>query len=96
MSAAAALQWQSRWTPALDAKWLVKGTVLTTAYVPGTHHRFLLEEVRALEADGSHTVLYRLRDAATVSDADVRAGRYSKPVCHSYDLDECLRFALDS
>lgn len=82
------LSWRSV-EPSHSQRFLVKGTVLAVAYVPGTLSRFLIEEVRTREADGFAGTTYRLRDAEKVSDADVRRGVYS-PVVFQGDLDACL------
>jgi hypothetical protein len=68
-----------------DPKFMVKGHVLAQAYVPGSHNRFLIEEVRAMAADRTMGVQYRVRDAETVTDAEVRAGKHSQ-VIGTFDL----------
>lgn len=85
----AALVWRSA-EPSNSPRYLVKGTVLATAYA-GRHRRFLIEEVRTREADGFAGCSWRVRDAEAVSDAEVRAGKFS-PVVFRGDLDECVSF----
>ncbi len=70
---AVSLDWHSLPYPA--GADLCKGTELAQAIVPGTHSRFAVVETRTREADGFPGVCYRVRDAATVSDADVRDGK---------------------
>lgn len=76
------LQWRPILTSA-DPKFMVKGHVLASALY-GPQNRFLIEEVRAMVDDAScfegyyMGVCYRVRDAATVTDAQVRAGQHSK------------------
>lgn len=66
------LNWHS--LPYDASKVLVKGTELAQAIIPGTRSRFAVVETRSMEADGTPGLLYRLRDAETVSDADVAKG----------------------
>lgn len=81
----------------LDGRSEIKGTVLAHAYWPGTHSRFLVEDVRTREPHPTRrgeTVggsRYRLRDAATVSDADIRAGKRSQVVA-SGTLEELAAY----
>lgn len=60
---------------ATGPKALVKGTALARAVVPGTCHRFVVYEVRALGARGEPDGRFIVRDAGANSDADVRAGK---------------------
>lgn len=73
-----------------DSKYMVKGHVLSTAFVPETNSRFMIEEVRCMYADRTMGVNYRVRDAATVSDAEVRDGKMSKVVFYADTIDDCL------
>lgn len=76
----------------------VKGTELAQAIVPHTQSRFAVCETVALDGDGNHTTVYRLRDAHTVSDADIRncvrpkiVGVFPSPedaACAAYELME--------
>jgi hypothetical protein len=68
----AVLSWRP--LPYDPARARIKGTEFAQAIVPGTLSRFAICETRALAADGSPDMLYRLRDAQTVSDADVARG----------------------
>jgi hypothetical protein len=69
---AVSLNWHS--LPYDPAKFLVKGTEIAQAIVPGTLSRFAIVETRSIGEDRMPALVYRLRDATTVSDADVRAG----------------------
>lgn len=73
-----ALHWRSLQAP--SGRREVKGTELAQAIVPGTNSRFAVCEAVALDAEGNRGVNYRLRDADTVSDADLRMGRRPKIV----------------
>jgi hypothetical protein len=70
------LEWQTLAVP--PGHELVKGTEIAMAYVPGTQKRFAVCETRTVEQDRSLGMCYRLRDAATVSDADIRSGIRAK------------------
>jgi hypothetical protein len=51
------------------------------ALVPETNSRFAIVEVRGGPDEHGHsTLVYHLRDADTVSDADVAAGRRPKTI----------------
>jgi len=69
---AVSLAWRS--LPYDPAKFLVKGTEIAQAIVPGTLSRFAIVETRALDETRVPTLVYRLRDAQTVSDAEIKAG----------------------
>lgn len=68
------LEWRSL-VPTTSSSFLVKGTELSCAVVPGTGWRFMLYEVRCYGPDREPDRRYRLRDAASVCDADVREGK---------------------
>lgn len=58
------------------AKFFVKGTEFAAAFVPGTGYRFVIYETRGGRDDaGEPTLVYRLRDAETVTLAEVREGK---------------------
>ena len=67
------LNWRTV-THSQSSKFLVKGTELSNAIVPGTSSRFQLCEIRSYDADKNADRRYAVRDAATVSDEDVRNG----------------------
>lgn len=87
------LSWRTI-TPSNNPKFTVKGTELAQAIVPGTNSRFAIVEVRTIDADRFLSVTYYVRDAKTVSDAEVRDGIKPKIVFRG-DLDECLKVATD-
>lgn len=64
-------------TPSNDSRFLVRGTELSVMIVPGTLSRFQLCEVRTYETGEPfpHGRKYAIRDAATVSDEQVREGK---------------------
>ena len=69
------LNWRTV-THSRDAKFLVRGTELSIAIVPNTLHRFQLCEIRTVSRGDEgfeHDREYAVRDAYTVSDADVAA-----------------------
>jgi hypothetical protein len=72
----AALSWRTV-THSQSDRFLVAGTELSKAIVPGTLSRFQLCEIRTYDRgeDFPHGRRYAIRDAATVSDADVREGK---------------------
>lgn len=69
---AVSLNWRS--LPYDPAKFLVKGTEIAQAIVPGSLSRFAIVETRSIGQDRMPALVYCLRDAATVSDAQVCAG----------------------
>lgn len=79
-----------------DPKYTVKGTELACAAVPNTMHRFAVYEVRTLEADGGLGVKYRIRDAQTVTDSEVRAGVRPRIVFENLLEDECLHWCEEN
>lgn len=88
------LEWRPLAYPA--GRDLVKGTELASAFVPDTLHRFAVVETRAIDAEGLPCLIYRLRDAETITDSEVREGvkprvigTYPEPedaVSHAYGL----------
>lgn len=85
------LEWRSLNAP--RDKELVKGTELSFAYA-GQNNRFQIVEVRTRvwdETDQRHypSVSYVVRDAATVTDAEVCKGKRSQIVFRSDDPAEC-------
>lgn len=60
--------------PSNDRKHLVKGTELESCIPPGFASRFRIASVRTYDADRNADALYRVYDAETVNDAQVREG----------------------
>lgn len=85
----AAFDWQSV-TTSRDAAFLIKGSELAKTIVPDTLCRFQICEHRAYTADRVPTVVYRVRDAETVSDEQVRDGVRPAVVRHFHDFDEAV------
>lgn len=81
-------------TQSNDRKFMVKNTVLARAFVPDTHFRFLLEEVRCYDAENNADRFYRVRDAATVSDEQVRNGKESETVYRCETEAEAIAWCL--
>lgn len=61
-------------THSQDSRFMVTGTELSRAIVPGTMSRFQICEVRSRDSEGHADRRYAIRDAATVTDAEVREG----------------------
>jgi hypothetical protein len=82
------------WRPLVtsyDRGYMVKGTELSQAIVPDTLSRFAIVEVRTYDADRNSDVTFRIRDAATVTDEQVRNGERPAIVFRG-SLDDCLRY----
>lgn len=80
------------WTTILsssDPKFLVKGHELSQALY-GPNSRFAIIEVRTYDKDRFGGVRYRVRDAVTVSDADVRKGKRPAIVHECPTLDQAV------
>lgn len=73
-----------------DPRFMVKGHELAVSFRSG--YRFAVYEVRTLEADGHCGTAYRIRDAHTVSDAEVRARVAPKVVADGLTWDEVEAF----
>lgn len=71
-----------------NPKFMVKGHELAVTFYKS--HRFAIYEVRTLEADGYCSTAYRVRDAHTVSDAEVREGVRPKVVGERLTWDEAV------
>lgn len=78
-------------TTSRSPKFLVKGTELADALY-GPNNRFLIVETRALDEEGHPTVVYRVRDAATVSDWDIKNGNYSRVVATLDTLEDATDY----
>ncbi len=84
------LNWRTV-TPSSSPRFLVKGTEIACA-LAGQFSRFQIVEVRTREADGYAGTAYSVRDADTVTDAQVKDGMRPKPVFFSSSLDEAVAF----
>jgi|SRR6185437_868627 len=73
------LTWRSV-TPSNSPRFMVKGAELNNAIVPGTLSRYQICETRSYDVDRHADRRYAIRDAATVSDVQVRAGKRSEIV----------------
>lgn len=89
----ALLSWQP--LPYRQDRFFVRGTELAVAIVPGTLSRFAVYETRgAPDAGQPGDVFYAVRDAATVSDDDVRNGRRPAIVARFPEPDAAVAWAL--
>lgn len=82
-----ALRWRTV-TGKRDSRFLVRGTELATAVVPGCSHRFVLCEIRAYPS-GNYAEpdrAYCVRDAHGVTDAQVRE-RVRPPIVARFDTE---------
>jgi hypothetical protein len=81
------LNWRTV-THSQSDRFLVSGSELSVALVPGTLSRFQLCEIRTYDRGEAfpHGRRYAIRDAATVSDADVREGK--RPAIVKWFADE--------
>lgn len=73
------------------SKFMVRGTELSNAIVPMTMHRFQVCEIRTWDGDESDRT-YHVRDAETITDAEIRDGVRPSIVFRHNDLDECVRW----
>lgn len=83
--------------PSSDGRFLVQGTELACAYVPGTRSRLLVYEVRTVTRDAEGPVFdrrYVMRDADRVTDAEVRDGK-RPPVVGTWDTLEEVEAAVE-
>jgi len=72
-------------TGARDPRFMVKGAVLSHAPA-GKNRRFLVEEVRAYDAEGDADRVYRIRDAEAAKDGA------QAPITATYEsYDDMLR-----
>lgn len=84
-------------TPHSSSQFLTKGAELAVAIVPNTSHRFMLCEVRTIQRVGCEVEFdreYCVRDAASISDADVRNGVRPHIVARFDEPDAALAYCL--
>jgi hypothetical protein len=85
------LNWRSLTPEFGRSAFLVKGTELSVAlYTPNP--RFCLYEIRTYAADGFPDRAIIVRDAETVSDAEVKAGVRPKIVGRFDNEDDAINF----
>ncbi|QWY83639.1 hypothetical protein [Rhizobium phage RHph_X2_26] len=99
------LEWRTL-VPSRSPQHLVKGTELEVCFPAGYRHRFALYTVRVAhwERDPSHIeggymvhdARYRVRDADTINDAQVRAGVRPLVTGEFDTLDAALKFIAES
>lgn len=81
-------------TPATSPRFMVKGAELNYAML-GQDMRFCVYEVRCYDADRNADRRYVLRDADTVHDADIQAGRRPAIVLETDSLEEALAYVQE-
>ena len=87
---AASLKWRTV-TPSNDTQFLVKGTELSNA-IYGLHSRFQICEIRCMGDDGFYDRHYYVRDAATVTLAQVANGKRPEVVSRFVTLDGAMDY----
>jgi hypothetical protein len=75
-----------------DPKFLVKGSELSQTIVPHTQSRFAIVETRCIESDGQLGVMYRVRDADTVTDAQIKEGKRPAIVHHTNTFEGAMEW----
>ena len=73
-------------------KLFVTGTELNQALVPGCNSRYAVVEMRRYDAARQADRGYSIRDAATVSDEDVKNGKRPKSIAYFNNEDEMLEY----
>lgn len=91
------LEWRTV-THSQSDKFLVRGTEITNAIVPGTLSRFQICEIRTYDRGDPfpHGRKYAIRDAATVSDAQVRDGKRPEIVHWAKDELAALEWCAEN
>lgn len=91
------LYWKS--LPYSRDKFMVVGTELSQAIVPGCNSRYAIVEVRRYDENKQADRRYSIRDAATVTDEDVKNGKRPKQIASFNYEDEAIEYCkklLDS
>jgi hypothetical protein len=88
------LRWHSR-IGENHRLFMVEGTELACAVVPNTSHRFVLCELRTFVRENDHLVpdrIIAIRDAASVSDAEVAKRIRPRIVARFAGVDDALAY----
>ena len=85
------LNWKSI-TPSNSPKFMVTGTELNQAIVPGFNGRYAIVEVRRYDEDRHADRGYSIRDAETISDEDIRNGKKPKQIAYFKYEDDAINF----
>lgn len=85
------LNWRTL-TPSNSPKFMVKGTELNQALCRLHNSRYAIVEVRRYDQNGHADRGYSIRDATTVSDADVKAGKKPKQIAYFDYEDDAINF----
>jgi hypothetical protein len=78
-----------------DPKHLVRGTEIESCIPPGFLSRFRIVSVRTVNRSGKfveYDCKYRVYDAGTVTDAEVKEGIAPKSIGEFATLDDALKF----
>jgi len=78
-------------TPSTSPKFLVNGTVLSSA-IFGPHKRYKANEIRSYDKDRNADCYYTVQDAETISDLQVRNGVSAKVIFKTDNYDQLLTF----
>lgn len=78
-------------TPSGSRMFMVKGSELSTALVPGYHSRFQVCEHRCYDAKLMPDRYYLLRDAHTVTDKEVANKIRSKAIGRYDNLEDAIK-----
>lgn len=84
------LYWRS--LPYAPHKFMVVGTELSQAIVPNCNSRYAIVEVRRYDENRQADRGYSIRDAATVSDEDIRNGKRPKQIAYFKYEDAAIEF----
>ena len=88
--ATTALEWRMTDVPAEKRR--VKGTILARAIFPVENCRWAVEEVQMYDEQRLPLPLFRVRDAMSLTDAEIRANKLPDVVYSSYSCLECCRW----
>lgn len=86
------LNWRACYKP---HEFLIKGTELSQALC-GQNKRYALIEVRCYNKDGHADRFFRIRDAATVSDENIKNGKRPQIVFETFDYDAAIKYIEDN
>lgn len=87
------LQWRTL-TPSTSRAADIKGAELAAAIIPGALSRFQLIAIRAYDAERMPDQVYMVRDADTVTDAQVREGVRPAIVWRGKSEEEGIAWAM--
>ena len=85
------LNWQPL-TPSNSPKFMVKGTELNQAVCRLHNSRYAIVEVRTYDVNRQADRGYSIRDAATISDEDIKNGKRPKQIAFFHYEDDAIDF----